>query len=69
MRIGILPLFVGTVVIGGYAAYVLIRALIRSSDIPLPIQFGVPAIAAGAFVILIRALWNRLRSRPQPPLK
>lgn len=66
MRIGILPVFVGTVVIGGFAAYVFLRAMIRSPDVPVPIQFGVAAIVVGALVLVIKALWNRLRRRSQP---
>ena len=61
MRVGILPVFVAAVMIGGFAAYVIIRAVVLSSDAPVVFRFGVPTLTVGALILLIKMLWNRLR--------
>ena len=61
MRVGIRPVFVIAVMIGGFVAYVIVRAVVLSSDAPVVVRFGVPVLAVGALILLIKALWNRLR--------
>ena len=63
MKLGLTLLLVGVVVIGGYAAYALVRYVVLSGDVPIPIRFGLPTVLIGAFVLLVKALWDRLRAR------
>jgi hypothetical protein len=47
--------------IGGFAAYVIVRAVVRSPDTSVIIRFGVPTLVVAALILLIKMLWNRLR--------
>ncbi len=66
MRVGLALLLVGFVMVGGYGLYTLLRVLISADDIHFLIRFGLPVIVIGVFVILVKALWDRLRERKGP---
>ena len=69
MKLGLTLLLIGAVVIGGYAAYALIRFVVLSGDVPIAIRFGLPTVVIGALVLLVKALWDRLRESRNADVK
>ena len=63
MRLGLTLLLVGTVMIGGYGAYALVRFIVLSDEVPIVMRFGFPTVVIGALILLVKALWDRLRAR------
>jgi hypothetical protein len=47
--------------VGGFAAYLIVRAVVRSPDASVIIRFGVPTLVVGALIFLIKVFWDRLR--------
>ncbi len=66
MRMGLTLLLVGIVMIGGYAAYALIRFIVVTDDVPILIRVGLPTIVIGVLVLLIKVVWDALRERMRP---
>lgn len=63
MNLGLTLLLVGAVMIGGYAAYALIRFIVLVDEVPIIIRIGLPTFVVGALVLLVKAIWDRLRER------
>ncbi len=63
MNLGLTLLLVGAVMIGGYAAYALIRFIVLVDEVPIIIRIGMPTFVVGALVLLVKAIWDRLRER------
>ena len=63
MNLGLTILLVGAVMIGGYAAYALIRFIVLVDEVPIIIRIGMPTFVVGALVLLVKAIWDRLRER------
>ena len=63
MKLGLTLLLLGVVMIGGYAAYTLIRFIVLVDETPIIIRIGMPTVVIGALVLLIKAIWDRLRER------
>ncbi len=63
MKLGLTLLLVGIVMVGGYAAYALIRFIVLVDEVPIIMRIGLPTIAVGALVLLVKAIWDRLRER------
>ncbi len=63
MKLGLALLLVGIVMVGGYAAYALVRFVVLVDEVPFIIRMGLPTIAIGALVLLVKAIWDRLRER------
>ena len=63
MKLGLTLLLVGVVMVGGYAAFFIVRSIVVTDDVNILIRIGVPTIVIGAFVLLVKAIWDRLRER------
>lgn len=63
MKLGLALLLVGIVMIGGYGAYALVRFVVLVEEVPFIIRMGLPTIVIGALVLLVKAIWDRLRER------
>lgn len=63
MNLGLTLLLVGAVMIGGYAAYALIRFIVLVDEVPIIIRIGMPTFVVGALVLLVKAIWDRLCER------
>ncbi len=63
MKLGLTLLLVGIVMVGGYAAYALLRFIVLVDEVPIIMRIGLPTIVIGALVLLVKAIWDRLRER------
>ena len=63
MRLGLTLLLVGIVMVGGYAAYALVRFIVLVDEVPIIMRIGLPTMVIGALVLLVKAIWDRLRER------
>ena len=63
MKLGLTLLLVGIVMVGGYGAYALVRFIVLTDEVPIIIRIGLPTIVIGALVLLVKAIWDRLRER------
>jgi len=63
MKLGLALLLVGIVMIGGYGAYALVRFIVLTDEVPIIMRIGLPTIVIGALVLLVKAIWDRLRER------
>ena len=63
MKLGLTLLLVGVVMVGGFAAYVLVRLIVLTDDVPIIMRIGLPTVVVGALVLLVKAIWDRLRQR------
>ena len=66
MKLGLTLLLVGVVMIGGYGAYALLRFVILTDEAPIIMRIGLPTVVVGALVLLIKAIWDRIRERRNP---
>ncbi len=62
-------LLVGTVIIGGYGAYMLLRFIVLADEVPFLIRIGVPTTVIGALVVFVKSLWDMLRARHNPDVR
>lgn len=63
MKLGLTLLLVGLVMVGGYGAYTLVRFIVLTDEVPIIMRIGLPTIVIGALVLLVKAIWDRLRER------
>ncbi len=63
MKLGLTLLLVGLVMVGGYGAYALVRFIVLTDEVPIIMRIGLPTIVIGALVLLVKAIWDRLRER------
>lgn len=63
MKLGLTLLLVGIVMVGGYGAYALVRFIVLTDEVPIIMRIGLPTIVIGALVLLVKAIWDRLRER------
>lgn len=63
MKLGLTLLLVGVVMIGGFAAYTLVRFIVLTDEVPIIMRIGLPTVVVGALVLLVKAIWDRLRQR------
>ena len=63
MRLGLTLLLVGIVMVSGYAAYALVRFIVLVDEVPIIMRIGLPTMVIGALVLLVKAIWDRLRER------
>ena len=69
MKLGLTLLLVGIVMVGGYAAYTLVRFIVFTDEMPIIMRIGLPTIVIGALVLLVKAIWDRLRERKSADTK
>ena len=63
MKLGLTLLLVGVVMVGGYGAFTLVRFIVLTDEVPIIMRIGLPTIVIGALVLLVKAIWDRLRER------
>lgn len=63
MRVALLLLLAGAFLVGGYAAYLMVRFILLGPTVPLALRIGLAAFIGGLLVGLIAALGDRLRGR------
>ena len=63
MKLGLTLLLVGIVMVGGYGAYTMVRFIVLTDEVPIIMRIGLPTIVIGALVLLVKAIWDRLRER------
>ena len=66
MKLGLALLLVGVVMVGGFGAYMAIRMVVVSDDVNMFIRIGAPTMVVGALVLLVKAIWDRLREKSRP---
>lgn len=63
MKLGLTLLLVGIVMVGGYGAYALVRFIVLVDEVPIIMRIGLPTMTVGALVLLVKAIWDRLREK------
>ncbi|MBI4236564.1 MAG: hypothetical protein HY688_04340 [Chloroflexi bacterium] len=63
MRVALLLLLAGALLLGGYAAYLMVRFILLGPTVLLLLRIGLAVFVLGLLVGLIAALGDRLRGR------
>lgn len=62
IRVGAALLLVGIAVLGGYAFFLILRALLSAwASVPIILQIGVPAVLVGLGLLMAAVVRDRLR--------
>ena len=67
-KLDIVANVLGALAVVGYTLYEFVRELYVDSDVPLPVQLGIGAVALGMIVLVGTVLVDRLRRRKRERL-
>ena len=66
VTLGSALLLIGIAILGGYALYLILRALFSAwASVPIVLQIGVPAVLAGFGLLMAVVVRDRLRENRQ----